>query len=167
MQQQHSTDHKKIKGWGVDSDPESRPYVPVHKLQGNTGAHWDKPEKQKKTVEILKTIERPELPAVFGTPNPPRGLSGMLRRYAFKSGEGNFSHWLPLMLADRVDFIEGLFDDAIHGKVPRIFGDGYTMDYKYDRKKFYYRVAKNAVLVAGTAYLVSYLLKDKKKSYFK
>ncbi len=167
MQQQHSTDHKKIKGWGVDADLDSRPYYPVHKFQVNTGAHWDKPEKQPKTVEILRSIERPDIPAVFGTPNPPRGLSGVLRRMAFKSGEGNFAQWAPLLLADRVDFIEGLFEDAIHGKIPRIFGDGYYVDYKYNRKQFYYRIAKNAIITAGAAYLISYLLRDKKKSYFK
>lgn len=167
MEQQHSTEHKKIIGWGVDADLDSRPYYPVHKTQVKTGAHWSKPAKQPQSVEVLRSIERGSMPAVFGTPNPPRGLSGMLRRWAFKSGEGNFAHWMPLLLADRVDFIEGLFEDVMKGKLPRVFGDGYYVDYKYNRKQFYYRVAKNAVIVAGTAMLVSYFLKDKKKFYFK
>lgn len=162
MMQQHSVDHKKIKGWGVDADLEVRPYKPVHRPQGDTGAHWDKPSPQPKTVEILKSIERPDLTATYGTPNPPRGLSGMLRRWAFKQGEGHFSHWIPLMLADRIDFIEGLFEDTVRGKVPRIFGDGYAVDYKYNRKQFYFRVAKNAVVVAGAAYLINRMLKSKR-----
>lgn len=167
MQEQRSTEHKRINGWGVDADLDSRPYHPVHKTQVKTGAHWSRPDKQPMTVEILQSIERGQRPAIFGTANPPRGLSGVLRRYAFKKGEGNFSHWIPLILADRIDFIEGLFEDAIHGKMPRIFGDGYYVDYKYNRKQFYYRVAKNTALVAGAAYLVSYLFRDKKKVYFK
>ena len=163
MIQHHSVDHKKIVGWGVDADLEKRPYKPVHRPQADTGAHWDKPQAQYQTVEILKSIERPDLTAVYGTVNPPKGLSGIIRRWAFKSSEGNFSHWLPLMLADRVDFIEGMFEDVKNGKMPRIFGDGYYVDFKYDRKKFYTRVAKNAVVVVGTVYLLNKIFGSKKQ----
>ena len=155
-------EHKNIKGWGYDADLEHRPYKPVHRFQENTGAHWTKPEPQPQTVEILRTVERNDMPGVFGATNPPRGLSGMLRRWAFKSGEGNFSHWLPLLLADRIDFIEGMFEDVAKGRVPRLFGDGWAMDYKYDRKKFYYRVAKNAAVVGGSLYLLNRMLRSKK-----
>lgn len=162
MVQQQNVEHDKSKGWGVDADLETRPYKPVHRPQANTGAHWgEKPPAQPRTVEILKSIERPDLTAVYGTVNPPKGLSGIIRRWAFKSSEGNFSHWLPLMLADRVDFIEGLFEDAMSGKMPRIFGDGYYIDYKYNKKKFYVRVAKNVAVTAGAIYLIKRLLSEK------
>lgn len=155
----------KIPGWGVDADLEKRPYKPVHRPQKNTGAHWAKPEPQKSEVEILKSIERPTLSAVYGTNNPPRGLSGIIRRWAFKSSEGNFSHWLPLMLADRIDFIEGMFEDIAHGKMPRLLGDGYAIDYKYNKKKFYSRVAKDVALTAGIIYLVRRAFFKKHKLY--
>jgi hypothetical protein len=161
QEQQQSEFLKKANGWGIDADLEKRPYKPVHRPQTDTGAHWTKPEAQPKTVEVLKSNERPDLTAVYGTVNPPRGLSGIIRRWAFKSSENNFSHWLPLMLADRIDFIEGLFEDAMSGKMPRIFGDGYYVDYKYNRKKFYVRVAKNAVVTAGAIYLIKRLLTEK------
>lgn len=162
MNEQMLNEHKHIKGWGVDADLEVRPYKPVHRFQENTGAHWIKPEPQERGVEILMSIERGRMAPVYGTVNPPRGLSGILRRFAFKHGEGNFSHWLPLLLADRVDFIEGMFEDVMHGKIPRLFGDGYRMDYKYDKKKFYYRVAKNVVITAGAIYLVKRLMSQKR-----
>ncbi|MCU1575203.1 MAG: hypothetical protein JWO93_3285, partial [Micrococcaceae bacterium] len=44
---------------------------------------------------------------VFGTSSPPKGLSGMLRKYAYaRFSEGRAAHWLILLAADRVDAIE-------------------------------------------------------------
>jgi hypothetical protein len=44
---------------------------------------------------------------VFGTAQPPSGISGMLRRYAYKKfSEGRAAHWLILLYADRVDAAE-------------------------------------------------------------
>jgi hypothetical protein len=40
---------------------------------------------------------------VFGTSTPPRGLSGAVRRHAYKYSEGRAAHWLILLAADRVD----------------------------------------------------------------
>ena len=63
-----------INGWGSDADFKRRPYYPIHKQQV-TGAHWSEPEQQISDVEILKSSERPEVSAVFGTTLPPQGLS--------------------------------------------------------------------------------------------
>ena len=49
----------------------------------------------------------PRIPPVFGTSTPPRGLSGAIRKYAYREySEGRAAHWLLLMLADRVDAVE-------------------------------------------------------------
>ncbi|MBG6183882.1 hypothetical protein IWX65_001850 [Arthrobacter sp. CAN_A214] len=40
---------------------------------------------------------------VFGTSAPLHGVSGAIRRYAYRYGEGRAAHWLILIFADRVD----------------------------------------------------------------
>src|SRR5690606_6810186 len=43
---------------------------------------------------------------VFGTAQPPHGVSGALRRAAYRLPERRARHWLLLLLADRVDMLE-------------------------------------------------------------
>ena len=43
---------------------------------------------------------------VFGTAQPPRGLSGRLRRAAYGIPDHFARHWMLLILADRVDVLE-------------------------------------------------------------
>jgi hypothetical protein len=43
------------------------------------------------------------MPPVFGTAVPPRGLSGAIRLLAYRLPDHYPSHWLLLMLGDRVD----------------------------------------------------------------
>jgi hypothetical protein len=44
---------------------------------------------------------------VFGTACPPKGLSGVMRRYSYaRFSEGRAAHWLILIAADRVDAVE-------------------------------------------------------------
>ncbi len=48
-----------------------------------------------------------DVPApVSGTAQPPRLLSGALRRAAYRIPDRRTSHWLLLLLADRVDVLE-------------------------------------------------------------
>jgi hypothetical protein len=151
----------KIKGWGVDADPKTRPYYPVHKTQTETGAHWVKPEKQKIDMEILKSNEVGRMTAVFGTSVAPSGLSGIIRRFAFKFAENEYMHWLPLLLADRVNVVEGLIDDLLKGHIPNIFAEmGFGATYKYDRKLYYKRVAKTVAAVAVPTLIIYFLLKN-------
>lgn len=63
-------------------------------------------------VEILRSIERPAHSRVFGTRLPPKGLSGAIRRVAFKRSENDLRHWLMLIAADRVDVVEGMAEDV-------------------------------------------------------
>jgi hypothetical protein len=97
----------RIPGWGVDLDPADRPSVPRMKFDpAATGAHWDFPERQPERQPRERSIEHEMLTPVFGTSAPPHGLSGVVRRYAYRYGEGRAAHWLLLLAADRVDAIE-------------------------------------------------------------
>src|SRR6476661_4521598 len=98
-----------IKGWGVDADPENDPTYPMkHRTnEEHKGYSWDRPQQQKTDIEVLHSNERNNITAVYGTSVPPSGLSGMIRRFAFKYSESSYGHWLPLVLADRVNMIEG------------------------------------------------------------
>lgn len=93
----------RIPGWGVDLDPIDRPSVPRERTDLVTGAHWEFPERQEEIRPRERSIEHEMLTPVFGTSTPPRGLSGMIRKYAYRYGEGRTAHWLILIAADRVD----------------------------------------------------------------
>jgi hypothetical protein len=43
------------------------------------------------------------MPPVYGTAIPLRGLSGVVRRAAYRRPDHDVSHWLLLLLGDRVD----------------------------------------------------------------
>ena len=95
----------RIPGWGVDLDPKDRPSVPRARFDPNlSGAHWDFPENQPEKWPRERSIEHKFLTPVFGTSCPPKGVSGMMRKYAYRRfSEGRAAHWLILMAADRVD----------------------------------------------------------------
>ena len=114
-----------IQGWGADLDRADRPAVPMERQPPRLdNVHWsDPPVSQERTVEILHSNERPGLTPVFGTPCPPRGLSGGLRRTAFRFSENDLRHWLLLLAADRVDVGEGLLEDLARGHLPRIYSE--------------------------------------------
>ncbi len=95
----------RIPGWGVDLDPKDRPSVPRERFDPNlSGAHWDFPENQPEKWPRERSIEHKFLTPVFGTSCPPKGVSGMMRKYAYRRfSEGRAAHWLILVVADRVD----------------------------------------------------------------
>jgi len=95
----------RIPGWGVDSDPSDRPSVPKLKFQEDlTGAHWEFPDRQPEKWPRERSIEHAFLTPVFGTGQPPKGLSGAIRKFSYaRYSEGRAAHWLLLVLADRVD----------------------------------------------------------------
>ena len=71
------------------------------------GAHWHFPERQPETWPRERSIEHKFLPPVFGTACPPKGISGVMRKIAYKRySEARAAHWLILMAADRVDAAE-------------------------------------------------------------
>lgn len=93
----------RIPGWGVDLDPNDRPSVPRERPGILTGAHWDFPERQEEMWPRERSVEHRFLTPVFGTSTPPAGLSGMMRKFAYKYSEGRAAHWLILLGADRVN----------------------------------------------------------------
>jgi hypothetical protein len=94
----------RIPGWGADLDPKDRPSVPKLQFQDDlTGAHWEFPERQPENYPRERSIEHGMLTPVFGTAQPLSGLSGAVRRYAYRYSEGRVAHWLLLVLGDRVD----------------------------------------------------------------
>ncbi|MBT9392492.1 hypothetical protein KLP40_04890 [Hymenobacter sp. NST-14] len=157
-------DPKTIKGWGIDADPKNDPTYPMrHRMNvGEDPQPNNRPDNlQPVNTEVLKSIERPNVSAVFGTPAPPSGLSGAIRRVAFRYSENQYKHWLPLVLADRVDVVEGVVTDLFHGQLPNIWAEkGYDMEWKHNRTAF---VTKMAAIGAVTAGLVVWLSSSRKK----
>jgi hypothetical protein len=98
----------RIPGWGADLDPNDRPSYPKLQFQeGLSGAHWEFPDRQPEKWPRERSIEHAFVTPVFGTAQPPKGLSGAIRRYSYaKYSEGRAAHWLLLVLADRVDAME-------------------------------------------------------------
>jgi hypothetical protein len=122
----------------------------------HNGYSWKRPPQQPIDVEVLHSNERPNVTAVFGTSAPPSGLSGMIRRYAFKYSEASFAHWLPLLLADRVNVVEGILDDFRRGRVPNIFAErGGKAEWKHNPKGMVKKVAIGVVVVTAVVALLS------------
>ncbi len=97
----------RIPGWGADLDPADRPSVPKERPPSLDGAHWDFPERQPERWPRERSIEHAFLTPVFGTSCPPKGLSGVMRKVAYKRySEARAAHWLLLLAADRVDALE-------------------------------------------------------------
>ena len=140
-------DPSQIKGWGVDADPENDPTYPMK--ERNNGEHagytWERPPQQPVNIEVLHSNERPNISATFGTSVPPSGLSGMIRRAAFRYSENSYGHWLPLMLADRVQVVEGVAGDLAGGKIPNIFSElGWKAEWKHNRAGLLTKIAVGA-----------------------
>jgi hypothetical protein len=102
---------------------------------------------------------------------PPSGLSGMLRRMAFKYGEGSFGHWLPLLLADRINVVEGLASDLMHGHIPNYFAEkGWNAEWKYNRKSAVKKLLMGTILasvVMGGFLFPKHIISKHKKKKFK
>jgi hypothetical protein len=77
---------------GVDADPARRPGVPMEKKG--------------------RPIPGGNLSPVGASTLPWRGLSGVLRRAAYKMPQWKARHWLLLLFADRVDVVESAVRDV-------------------------------------------------------
>ena len=151
----------RIPGWGADLPMANRPAVPKESAPVNgTGAHWDRPVKMKAPHTILKSTEHLEMPPVFGTSCPPRGLSGLIRRFAFRYSEGRMRHWLLLLAADRVDVVEGLLSDIIHLRGPRPFKEMglKTESLAHPPRRAQASIAANFAVPLGIAAVIAVIL---------
>jgi hypothetical protein len=159
-------DFSHIKGWGVDYDPENEPNYPMKKYTGDdhNRLNYERPFQQPVNMEILQSIERPHITAVFGTSVAPSGLSGMLRRFAYKFTESEYGHWLPLLLADRINVVEGIIDDLGRGRIPNIFAEkGMKADLKFNREGLVKKAVVAVAITAAIVMLVSAKKKPKKR----
>jgi hypothetical protein len=95
----------RIPGWGADLDPADRPSHPkLQYLPESTGAHWRFPDRQPGAGGRERSIEHAFITPVFGTAQPLRGASGLIRRLAYRRfSEARLAHWLLLIAGDRVD----------------------------------------------------------------
>lgn len=123
---------QRIPGWGADLDPKDRPAVPKENFNPEgTGAHWHFPERQTPQRPRERSPEHSMLTPVFGTTCPPRGVSGALRRYAYRFSEGRARHWLLLLGADRIDVLESRIAALLTGRPDsRVLETGVLSEFK-------------------------------------
>src|SRR5689334_10714153 len=141
-----------IPGWGMDADPENDPTYPMKHANGadHERLNYEKAPQQPLDMEILHSIERPNITRVFGTSTPPTGLSGAIRRYAYKYSEATATHWMTLILADRVNVWEGIIEDFAHAHIPNIIAErGWSSEWKYNRKGFIAKAATTTLLITA------------------
>jgi hypothetical protein len=152
---------QRVKGWGADLELKNRPAVPMERTPPRfIHQHEGQIEQQAESVEVLVSPERPGITPLFGTAQPPSGVSGMIRRAAYKMTENDVRHWLMLLLADRVNVVEGIVDDLAHGKVPNLLGEmGIKAEWKHNPAGLVKKAAI-ATAVVGTAV---YLAKRRKQ----
>ena len=144
-----------VPGWGADKDPADRPAVPKERTPPRlANVHWEQPAPQQRSVEVLHSNERPGITPLHGTSVPPSGISGAMRRLAFRFSENDLRHWLILLAADRVNVGEGLLSDLAHGHVPNIFAEmGGPAEWRYNRAGFVRKALVGAALVGAAVYL--------------
>jgi hypothetical protein len=115
-------------GAGIDAPRERRPGVPMETLpRAAAGVHWEVPERQEPAVEVLKRADLMHLTATFGTAQPPHGLSGALRRYAYSIPDHHPRHWAVLLLADRVDVVETAATELLRRRPLVVAGAAFVM----------------------------------------
>ncbi len=106
----------------VDRELSSRPGVPMLNKPSVervvTGAVAQQPSR----VPVLVGVEVGKLTPVFGTAVPPRGLSGLVRRAAYRIPEHKAAHWMLLLLGDRIDVWEGRLERHPVGTVMALGG---------------------------------------------
>ena len=91
----------------ADRQLSNRPGVPMYGRAGIHAAIGRPPiEQQQARVPVLVGVDVGQLTPVFGTAQPPRGLSGLIRRAAYRIPEHKAGRWMLLLLGDRVDVWE-------------------------------------------------------------
>jgi hypothetical protein len=146
-----------IPGWGVDADPENDPTYPYRERGADDhSGDWQRPPLQRTDVEILQSIEHKQRPAVVGTSTPPSGLSGVLRRLAFRKSESNLLHWMLLLGADRINVVEGVVQDLGRARVPNVPGEmGARAEWEHNKSGLVFKSVATVALVALAAAVVT------------
>lgn len=105
---------KRSSAWGADREPGSRPGVPMETLPPHALPGSDEPSPPQQ-VERTRVFKDPlkMLPPVFGTAEPPKALSGLIRRLAYRYPDHLTRRWMLLLLADRVDVMEHMMGKVL------------------------------------------------------
>jgi hypothetical protein len=145
------TDVSRIAGWGSDANPENDPTYSIRdRSNDDHSGKWDRPAQQEPQVELLQSVEHKQLPAVFGTSSPPKWISGIMRRAAFRWSESHWAHWLLLMGADRVNMVEGIVEDLAHARIPNIPKEmGVRAEWRHNKKGLATKVGIVAAIGGG------------------
>jgi hypothetical protein len=94
---------EQIDGRGADADPSNRPGIPMETEPAPLAGSQMPIEPQQSDYAVLMHGGKHKLPPVFGTAAPLKGLSGVIRRVAYKYPDHWARHWMMLLMADRVD----------------------------------------------------------------
>ncbi|HEX8151734.1 MAG TPA: hypothetical protein VF698_01355 [Thermoanaerobaculia bacterium] len=148
----HSTanlpaDYRTVNGWGADLDHANRPSYPKELPSNVRTARGEVRDWQVPHTKVHVSNEHPNLTPAFGASVAPKGLSGMLRDYAYEFGEATNRHWMTLVLADRVDMVESMITSALRGKPDNYIREkGWTAYLTYDPAR-----RRKAMLIGATA----------------
>jgi hypothetical protein len=95
-----------IIGWGADASLQDRPGVPEAREPAPL-SHLPAGFPVQQTVgrPSVQSRYRPLTP-VYSTAIPPRGLSGLIRRLAYRTPDYKARRWALLIVADQIDVIE-------------------------------------------------------------
>ena len=95
-----------IPGWGADASFDKRPGFPGERTPPSPLVNIPGyPQRQTLGRPTVHGRGRPLTP-VYGTACPPRGISGILRRLAYRAEDYKARRWLLLVIADKIDVIE-------------------------------------------------------------
>jgi hypothetical protein len=148
---------QRIPGWGSDLDRKNWPAVPMERTPPRfIHVPEGQPVQQAQTVEVFCSPERPGITPLFGTAQPPKWLSGAIRRLAYKLPENDLRHWLMLLAADRVNMVEGIVDDLRHGHVPNVLGEmGIRSELRYNPAGLVRKALITTAVVGGIMVLLN------------
>ena len=105
--------------WGVDLDMSRRPGVPMmREPQPFPNTRYPPEQQPGMPASPMHGRTNKQMPPVFGTSTPLRGLSGAIRKLAYSYPDHYPRHWLLKMLGDRVDSWEYRARKALPVVVP-------------------------------------------------
>jgi hypothetical protein len=88
----------------VDLDPSRRPGVPRERRpEPFPNTRFPIERQQGESAAPMHGRPNRHFPPVFGTATPLRGLSGLVRRRAYRLPDHKARHWMMLLLGDRVE----------------------------------------------------------------
>jgi hypothetical protein len=96
--------------FAVDRDLSQRPGVPMeHAPVPVPNTRMPLPRQKSRVKVFTHGRTGKTLTPVFGTAQPPRGVSGLARALAYRYPDHWERHWLLLLLADRIDLWQTRF----------------------------------------------------------